>query len=175
MAAARCVMGIQHRVELRAAQIGKSHDSRTRPRLTVSAARRQHRDGVHHLGFTDRAERHRPSPAVHSAALHEHGRDDVVAAHQIDDQLLQQIAPRRTIVPQMVVRIDDRQFGFDDVLAHLVEPGGAHDRMVIVPLLDRDSAHGHCLLIPDATDRARSGTRGVFPTIVYHGTSAVET
>ena len=51
-----------------------------------------------------------PVRAVHRVALEKHGGHDVVAGAGIRQQLLQQIAVARP-VPQMVMRIDDRQLG----------------------------------------------------------------
>src|SRR5215469_11867675 len=50
--------------------------------------------------------------AVHLAAFKKDRSADIVAAAQILDQVVQQIAVARP-VPQMMVRIDDRVFGFE--------------------------------------------------------------
>ena len=62
-----------------------------------------------------------PLIAVHRTRLHIHRRDDIVAAAGIKQQILQQIPPSRTL-PQMVMRIDDRQFGFENRFVAPVEP-----------------------------------------------------
>jgi len=51
-----------------------------------------------------------PLIAVHRTRLHIHRRDDIVAAGGIKQQILEQIPPSSTL-PQMVICIDDRQFG----------------------------------------------------------------
>jgi hypothetical protein len=70
--------------------------------------------------LSDRAYFLRAGRTVHRASLDEHGRDDVVAAVGIYQQVVEQIAPSGT-VPQMVVRIDNRQFWLDD---RLLAPAG---------------------------------------------------
>jgi hypothetical protein len=63
--------------------------------------------------------------AEHRLAFEEHRRDDVVAATQVAQQLGQEIAPARLGVPEMMMRIDDRQVGLERLLRRpLGEPGG---------------------------------------------------
>ena len=81
------------------------------------------------------SQRLRSVGAVHRAAFHVDRAADVVAALQVRQQLVEQIArrvaddvheavigrrqvaqDRRRPVPQMMMRIDDRQVGFEDVL-----------------------------------------------------------
>jgi len=59
-----------------------------------------------------------PIGAIHRAALLEDGGDDVVAAVEVSEQFRQQIGPAVT-VPQMMMRIDDRQLRFEDQLVFL--------------------------------------------------------
>ena len=53
--------------------------------------------------------------AIHRAALLEDSGDDVVAGIEIGEQFGQQIGPAAA-VPQMMMRIDDRQLRFEDRL-----------------------------------------------------------
>ena len=50
-----------------------------------------------------------------------------VAAVQVRQQFVEQIAPAGAI-PQVVVRVDDRQIGFEDLLAPAVQPLLANGR-----------------------------------------------
>ena len=63
--------------------------------------------------------------AQHRAALHEDGGDDGVAASNVIDVVMGHVAMIRTI-PQMVVRIDDGQRGFDGVFASQGKPVGTN-------------------------------------------------
>ncbi len=83
-----------------------------------------HRGDVgYELDFADRAHLDGPIGAIHRAALLEDGGDDVVAGVEVSEQFREQIGPAVT-VPQMMMRIDDRQFRFEDQLVFLFcEPG----------------------------------------------------
>jgi transposase len=84
-------------------------------------------DHVGELGLTDRAEFIGPIGAIHCDALDEDGRDDVIAAVHICKQVIEEIARAEAwSVPQVVMRIDDRQIGFEDLLIPAVEPVLAH-------------------------------------------------
>ena len=79
-----------------------------------------------------------PSRAIHRVALQEHAADDVVAGGAVGEVFVQQIAERRHLprlatraagaLPEVVVRIDDRQARVDDRfrrrLCQPVLPGG---------------------------------------------------
>src|SRR5262249_8395584 len=67
------------------------------------------------LDFADRAHLHRPIGAIHRAALLEDSANDVVAGIEIGEQFGQQIGPAAA-VPQMMMRIDDWQGRFEDLL-----------------------------------------------------------
>src|SRR5262249_33159838 len=62
-----------------------------------------------------------PSARYIFAAFEKHSRANIVAAPQILDQVVQEIAVPRP-VPQMMVRIDDRAFGFERLLLGRGEP-----------------------------------------------------
>jgi hypothetical protein len=59
--------------------------------------------------------------AIAGAALDKDGRDNVVAGIDVGQELVEQIAAAG-VVPEMVVRVDDRQFRFEDVFPQFVEP-----------------------------------------------------
>src|SRR4029077_3181198 len=54
-------------------------------------------------------------------AFLETGRDDIVATADIGQQILEHVAVAGAI-PHVMVRIDDRQIGLDDLFAALVKP-----------------------------------------------------
>ena len=87
----------------------------------VAAAGAHRRDAVDELGLAHRLVGLRPAGAVHRPALHEDGRDDVVALAGIGQQVVQQVAPARP-VPEVVVRVDDRQAGVERLLGDLRQP-----------------------------------------------------
>ena len=62
-----------------------------------------------------------PSRAVHRHALDEHRATHVVPAARVGEQLVDQVAAAG-MVPQVMVRVADRQVGLEDVLLHLREP-----------------------------------------------------
>jgi hypothetical protein len=59
--------------------------------------------------------------AIARSALDEDGADDVVPRVDIGQELIEEIAPAR-MVPEVMVRIDDRQIGLDDLLGPLAQP-----------------------------------------------------
>ena len=62
----------------------------------------------HELGLAHRLEGVRPGGALHGAALDEDGGDDVVPLRQVGGEISDQVAPVGA-VPQVVMRVDDRQ------------------------------------------------------------------
>ena len=80
---------------------------RPRPALAVAAARAHRRDALHELGFADDLELVWPVGAVHRRALDEHRLPHIVRPG-VRHQLIEQVPVARPI-PQVVVRIDDRQ------------------------------------------------------------------
>jgi hypothetical protein len=57
--------------------------------------------------------------------LHEHGRADVVTACDVGEELGEQVTAAGQI-PQVMMRIDDRELGRERLLAAKREPLGAH-------------------------------------------------
>ena len=94
-------------------EIGMADDAGAMPGLAVDAAGAHGGHTIDELGLANGAQLFEACCAIHRAGLHIHGRNDVVAAARIRQQLIQQVAPPRA-VPQMVVRIDDRQLGLED-------------------------------------------------------------
>ena len=126
--------------------VGVADDAGAGAHIAVDAARRHGRDAVDELGLAHRLHVLGPVGPIHRPALHEDGGDDVVAAAQVGEQLLQQVTRRTrpnpgeavgvcrkvgchwrapaSTVPQMMVRIDDRQFGLEDRFLHALTPVG---------------------------------------------------
>ena len=137
--------GFGQRIEHRACgvaigQVRMADDRRAGPRRAIKPARPPRRDAVDILDLADRLQRLAVSRVVERPALHEHGGDDVVAAGEIGLQLVERIerafrqrveermprfgkgAHQRAQIPQMMVRIDDRQLGFEDRFGHALRP-----------------------------------------------------
>src|SRR4029077_7284539 len=73
------------------------------------------------LALADRPHFLGTAGAVARAALDEDGRDDVVPRIDVGQQLVEQVAAAR-VIPEMMVRIDDRQAWLEDLLGALREP-----------------------------------------------------
>src|SRR6187399_312699 len=102
-------------------EIDVADDAGADRRLAVAAARGHRRDAVGEFDFTYGTERFRPGCPIHRAAIDINGRDDVVAGGDIRHHLLDQIA-QPAAVPEMMMRIDDRARGIDDLLGMLRQP-----------------------------------------------------
>ncbi len=102
-------------------QIDKADDAGDATRRPVFARGAHRRDAADELGLAERFELLGPVGAVHLAGLLVAGGADVVTAADIGQQLREQIAIARA-VPEMMVRIDNRQIGLDDLFVALVEP-----------------------------------------------------
>src|SRR5205823_4326045 len=79
----------------------------------VASARAHRGDAVHELGLADRALLSRAARTVHRHALDEHGGDHVMAAARVGQQLVEEVTALR-MVPEVMVRIDDRQVGLEN-------------------------------------------------------------
>ena len=121
------------------AKIDVTDDAGADFRVAVAAGRAHRGDAVDELGFADRAEFLGPAGAMHRAALHEHGADDVMAAVGVRQQIIEHVAPAWPF-PQMMVRIDDRQRRLQDRFGPPREPVVA-DRQIGAGLA-RGGAHG---------------------------------
>ena len=77
-----------------------------------------------YLDLSDRSHLARAGLAIHGTTFEEHGRDNVVAATEVGQQVGQQVTASWRAIPEMVVRIDDRQVRFQHRLLVLGEPCG---------------------------------------------------
>src|ERR1700704_6952653 len=115
-------MGRQDRLDASAQRpIGVPDNAGADSDLAVDSARTHGRDTVDELSLAHGPHLHGAGLAVHRAGLNEHGCDDVVAAVGVGEQLIKQVTPTGP-VPQMVVRIDDRQIGLEDRLLAPIKP-----------------------------------------------------
>ena len=109
-AAAGGDLGFQHLAHAGAdGQVGAADDRLGDAARAVIAGRAHRGDAVDELDLAQRRHLARAVLAIHRAAFEEHGRDDVVAAADVGQQFGQQVAAALRRVPEMVVRIDDRQ------------------------------------------------------------------
>ena len=133
---------LQHRLRAVAEQqIDVADDAGADRGLAVAAARGHRRDAIGELDLADGAERLRAVRAVHRAAIDIDGGDDVVAGGDVGRHLLDHVA-QAAAVPEMVMRIDDRAGGIDDLLGVLRQPVFA--RIGVEPALGGGcSAGGH--------------------------------
>ena len=120
-------LGLQHRAYAAAQhQVGPADDRLAGACLAVLAGGAHGGDAVHELDLAHGLHLVRPGGAEHRLAFEEHRRDDVVAAADILQQLGQEVAAAIAVrgVPQVVVRIDDRQVGLQRRLGGpLGQPG----------------------------------------------------
>ena len=126
--AAGADMRLQHRLDpVALGQVGVTDDAGGHARLAVAAAVAHRGDAGDELGLAHRPHLARAAGAIHRVALQEHAADNVVAGGAIVEELVQQVArgghlPRiagarhARAVPQVMVRIDDRQLGVEDLL-----------------------------------------------------------
>ena len=103
-------LGLQHVAHARAeCEVGMA-DDRLGDTARAVGARRTHRgDAVDELDLADRRHLGGAVPAVHRLAFEEDGGDDVVAAADIGQELRQEVAATMRRVPEVVMRVDDRQ------------------------------------------------------------------
>ena len=103
-------LGFQQFADARAdGEVAATDDALGDAAWTV-AARGAHRgDAGDELDFAQCGHLARAVLAIHRAAFQEDGRDDVVPAADVGQQFRQQVTAAMRRVPEMVVRIDDRQ------------------------------------------------------------------
>jgi hypothetical protein len=80
------------------------------PRLAVKTAGTHGRHTIDEFRFADGAHFDGSGGAQHRARLHKHRGYDVMASVGVGQQFIEQIAPSGP-VPEMVVRVNDRQIG----------------------------------------------------------------
>ncbi len=90
-------------------KIGMADDGLGDPAGAVVARRAHRGDAVDELDLAHRRHLGRAVLAVHCLAFEEHGGHDVVSAADIGEQLGQEVAAAMRRIPEVVVRIDDRQ------------------------------------------------------------------
>ncbi len=93
-------------------QIGGADDAAGDPGPPVIARLAHRRDAGDEFGLADRAHLGRTVGAVHRVAFEKDRGDDVMPGREIGEQLVEQIAVIGAL-PQMMVRIDDRQIGVE--------------------------------------------------------------
>jgi hypothetical protein len=100
-----------------------TYDRGTCAAVAVCAARAYCRRSVEKLRFPDRPQFGSRVLAVHCAALHGDGRANVVARCKVVQEIHHEV-PVAGVIPQMMMRIDDRQLGIDDLLLLQAQPFG---------------------------------------------------
>ncbi|HXT08799.1 MAG TPA: hypothetical protein VN715_17915 [Roseiarcus sp.] len=107
-------VGLQQGIDaLAEVEIGEADDPRAHPRRSMEVAGAHRSDAVDELRLA--------VGAIHRVALGVDRGADVVAAADVLENLVEQIA--RTAIPEMMMRIDDRQLGSDNLLASFAELG----------------------------------------------------
>jgi hypothetical protein len=128
--AAGANMGRQYRFDpVAQAQIRVADNSGADFGLTVDPTCAHSRDAIDELGLAYGPHFHGPGLTVHGAGLHEHGCEDIVSTADIEEQIIEQITPTWSI-PQVMVRIDDRQIGLENRLFAPVEPSLADWKII---------------------------------------------
>ena len=89
--------------------------------LAIDPACANSRHAIDELGLAYRPHFDGPGLTVHGAGLHEHGCEDIVSAADVEQQIIEQITPTWSI-PQVMVRIDDRQLGLERRFLRRGEP-----------------------------------------------------
>ena len=115
--AGRSDLAFEHPIDIRQPQIGEADDAGANLGLAAAPVALLG-DRSDELAFADRAQFLGTAGAIARTALDEHARDDVVARAHIGQQFVEQIAAAR-VIPEMMVRVDDRQIGLDDLLLKL--------------------------------------------------------
>src|SRR6267142_1679016 len=149
----------EHRIDISAqAQVGKPDDSRVDAAARLSP-RRFLADGGNSPCFSDRAQVIRPFGAIPVAALNENGCLDVVAAVEISKQIIEEVAVAGDL-PEVMVGIDDRQRGIDDLLAQPRQPPSVDGR--------RAPVRAHRRRLPSSDRRAALSARRIALDIGLH-------
>ena len=104
-------LGLQHLAHPRAqGQVGVADDALGNPARAIAAGRAHRCDAVDEFDLAHRGHLGEAGLPVHRAAFEKDGGDDVVSALDVGQQFGQQVAPALRRIPEMVVRVDDRQF-----------------------------------------------------------------
>jgi len=125
-AAAGLQVRLQHRLDAVAQrEIGEAHDAGGDARRPVLPARAHRGLAGHELGLAHRPHLLGPRRAVHRVAFEEDGGDQVVAGRGVREEVGQEVAVPAAI-PEVMVRVDERQVGLEDGLGRL----GGQPRLV---------------------------------------------
>src|ERR1700760_3708332 len=108
-------LAAQDIVDIGQPQIGKADDAGAdfRPAAAPVALLGNPAD---EFALTDAAKLLRAARAIAGTALDKDRGDDVVAGIDVGQELVKQIAAAR-MIPDVMMRVDDRQLGFEDILA----------------------------------------------------------
>ncbi len=108
---------LQHVAHARAErEIGMANDRLGDAAAAVIARSAHGGDAVDELDLADRRHLGGAMLAVHRLTFEEHRGDDVVAAADIGEQFRQEVAAALRRIPEMMVRIDDRQIRLERCL-----------------------------------------------------------
>lgn len=138
-----------------------SYDPSADAGRTIAAARAHRGNAVDELRLADRREIGVAVGAIHRVALDEDARPDIVARADVMEILAEQIA--RAVIPEVMVRIDDRQFRLKDRFFMFGEPLGIESEQRPASLrfglrsAHRNSPHGSTSLRGRATCARRQG------------------
>src|SRR6516162_6022988 len=115
------------------AQINGADDAGSNARLAVVARCAHGGDAVDELGLADAAEGFGPLRLEHGTAFDEYSRDDVVAAVDVLEDFLKQVALLHgslATIPEVMMRVTDWKIGLERRFLNLRQPG-------LVPRLGR--------------------------------------
>ncbi len=114
---------LQHPLDRRAErEVGVADDAGADLGLAVGPGGGHRRNTIGELDLADRLQLGGTFGAIHREPFQVHRRGDVVAAAGVSEQLGQEIAAGLGPVDQVMMRVDDRQIGLDDLFAAAVEP-----------------------------------------------------
>ncbi len=117
-------MRLEHGLDLAAQQqVGVADDAGGHPARPVRAAGAEGCRAVDELGLAHRAQRGRGVLVVHGVGLDRDGGANVVAGGQVAQHVLHEVAVAG-VIPQVVVGVDDRQLGLEDLLLLQGQPLG---------------------------------------------------
>ena len=102
-------------------QIGETDYSRRNPRVTVLPAGALRSDAVDEFGLTHRSQRFGAVRPIHRETFDKDGRDYPMPGSGIAQDLVEQVAVVR-MIPQVMMRIDDRQLRRDRLFDDLSQP-----------------------------------------------------
>jgi len=95
------------------------------PGFAKDATAAHSRDAIGELNLADRPHFLGAPIAIHRTRFHVYRGNNIVTAAGVQQQVIEQIAPSRAL-PQMMVRIDNRQSRFENRLLAPVEPLSAN-------------------------------------------------